>query len=301
MFNFLKKVSQVRQMKSMQQVRYRGANRRATGLLPEPAGENGHRMAIDKFIDYRQLLIAIRANRQTCCIKFSSEKEKSRGALLVFQGRILGVIYGKKDLDGKLFDDDAYPYAIKDLSDPETEVVGHVLSAPLAVATASLFIGQFGISGELVVGHNAFSECYASLIDSKLPGCILVRDSDDLTVLAAYIYGSKMIGLYSGTDGWLEPTTKAARQTMSEIGQVKVTCTVLKVDNINEVAELTFPLSGLDGESESEEDASEGAEQASKSYSKISGSMRKKSKWLCIEQEVLARERFAEVILGRQG
>jgi hypothetical protein len=240
------KVIQGKFKKSAKGQRYPGANRRATGLLPEPSGEHGKEMLFDKYADYTQLFAAIKANQQTCCIKFSSETQKSRGAILIFQGRVLGAIYGRKDLDGKLFHQEAFALALKDISQPDVELVGHVLSEALAVATASLFHGEFGEASEHKIGQNAFSQCYANLTDSKKPGCILVHDNEDLTVFAAYFFDGRMVALYSGMEGWLPATIQVAFQKMATRGEVKVTSTVLKVDNIKEVTELTFALSELD-------------------------------------------------------
>jgi hypothetical protein len=290
--------------------RYNGANRRATGLLPEPTGENGHEMPIFQYANYKQLIAAIKANQETCCIKFSSEKQKSRGAILVFRGRVLGVLYGRKNLDGKLFQEEAYPYAIKDISDPETDVTAHVLSESLAVATASLFRGQFGIAGERAVGENAFSQYFDKLIESKMPGCILVHDSEDLAVLAAYIFGGKLVALYSGTEGWLPTTTEVALKKIAERGEVKVTSTLLEVKNIKEVTELTFKLTEVEdcqhqnraGFGKQSEQASSikkiRTEESTRRYPTMAGLVSKRGKGLCIEQELLARQRFAQLVLG---
>jgi hypothetical protein len=296
--------------KSAKRPRHDGANRRATGLLPEPSGEHGHEMPIDQYSNYRQLFADIKANKQTCCIKFNSETQKSRGAILIFQGRILGVLYGRKDLSRKLFHEEAYSHALRDLLDPETELVGHVLSEPLAIATASLFIGQLGISDKQTVGQNAFSESYTSLIDSRMPGCILVHDNENLAVLAAYIFGGKMIALYSGTEGWLPATTQVASQQMSYRGKVKVTSVLLEVENIKEVTDLTFTLSGVDNQREqfraglrkqSEQTSSlqkKVAQESTKRYTTTYALSRKRSKWLGIEQGLLARQHFAQLVLG---
>lgn len=293
--------------KSAKRPRFQGANRRATGLLPEPSGEHGREMPIDKYTDYMQLLAAIKANQQTCCIKFSSEKQKSRGALLIFQGRVLGVIYGRKDLSGKLFHQEAYSHAIKDLADAETEVIVHLLSEPLAVATASLFHGQFGVASEQKVGQNAFSEYYANLTDSKMPGCILVHDQEDLTVFAAYVFGGRMVALYSGTEGWLPATIQVAFQKMAQSSEVKVTSTVLKVDDINEVNELTFALSEIDNKTEQGRAGprkqgyqtsslrKKGVDQVTSSDSAQSILVGKKSKGIPGERERLLRQRLGHI------
>jgi len=290
--------------------RLSGANRRATGLLPEPSGEHGHQMSIDKYTDYYQLLAAVKANQQTCCIKFSSENQKSRGAILIFQGNVLGVIYGRKDLDGKLFHQEAYEQALKDLLDPETEVCVHVLSEPLAVATASLFHGQFGVTGEQTLGQTAFSECYQQITDSKMPGCILVRDNEDLTVFAAYIFGGRMIALYSGTEGWLPATIQVAFKKMAQSGEVKVTSTLLKVADLNEVTELTFVLSGID---EHADQARTGAKKHNNQMSSLrpnasnvstrkdsgqSSLIGKKSTGIGGVQDLLVRQHLAQLAMG---
>ncbi len=290
--------------------RFSGANRRATGLLPEPSGEHGHEMPIDKYADSYQLLAAIKANQQTCCIKFSSENVKSRGAILIFQGRVLGVIYGRKDLNGKLFHQEAYALAIKDLADPETELTAHVLSEPLAVATASLFHGEFGVSSEQKVGQNAFSECYENLTDSKMPGCILVHDNEDLTVFAAYIFGGRMIALYSGTEGWLPATVQVAFQKMAQREEVKVTSTILKVDDINQVTELTFTLSEIDnqpgqgqaGSRKQSDQASfrrKGGDELTSRDSPKSVLVGKKTNAPPSPKEQLLRQRLAHLAMGR--
>jgi hypothetical protein len=290
--------------------RYNGANRRATGILPEPSGEHGYEMRLDKYTDYKQLLAAIKAHQQTCCIKFSSEKQKSRGAILIFQGRVLGVIYGRKDLVGKLFHEEAYPLAIKDLLDGETEVTAHVLSEALAVATASLFHGQFGVTGEQKVGQNAFSECYANLTESKMPGCILVRDNEELTVFAAYIFGGKMVALYSGMEGWLPATLQVAFQKMAQKDEVKVTSAVLKVGDINEVTGLTFTLSEIGSQTEQRRaEARKQSDQASlmhrrghtdltKKDSVRTGFVGRKTNGMTVDLELLLRQRLAHLAMG---
>jgi hypothetical protein len=267
-------------------------------------------MPIDHSSNHKKLLASIKANQQTCCIKFSSEKEKSRGAILIFQGRVLGVIYGKRGLKGKLFGEEAYSRAIKVLLHPETELIGHLLSEPLALATASLFIGQFGLTSNQTVGENAFSKCHAELTESKLPGCILVHDNEESPVLAAYMFAGKMIALHSGRDCWLPPTPQVAFQKMSHRGEVKVSSTLLKMEDRKELTKLTFVLSGVDDSKKQDRAGlrkrvkqafsfqTNVADHSPELYHASSNLLRNRTQGLCTEQTLSARQRIAQLVLG---
>jgi hypothetical protein len=232
--------------KSVKPPTYKGANRRATGLIPEPNDEHGKPINVNEYINHRRFLVNVQATQKTCCVKFSSEKHKSRGALLIFRGRVLGALYGRKDLSSKLFAQQAYGQALKDLFDPETNVVAYSLSEPLAVATGALFHGEFGGDADDLEGANrTYIDCYGKLIDSKAHGCIMVNDKEDITLVATYVHGGKMVALYSGHQGWLPPAPQVAFQKVAQCTMTKVTTTVLKVKNTEEVLKLTFGLTGL--------------------------------------------------------
>jgi hypothetical protein len=87
---------------------YDGTNRRAIALLPEPKCEQSSALPGSQYRNRQQLLLAIEANKSTGCIKIISNKRKSRGALLVFQGRLLGAIYGSTTVQGTLFYEEAF-------------------------------------------------------------------------------------------------------------------------------------------------------------------------------------------------
>src|SRR5277367_3870347 len=83
---------------------YSGANRRAINLMPVPMMHDGHEIAQTSSIRYHHLLISIEGNQRTCCLKVVSSRKKSRGALLIFRGRVLGSLYGRKNMTQQVMD-----------------------------------------------------------------------------------------------------------------------------------------------------------------------------------------------------
>src|SRR5215470_9812622 len=97
---------QVRTMVSQTQA-YSGANRRAINLIPLPVISDGHEIAQTQTVRYHHLLISIEGNQRTCCLKIISPRKKSRAAILIFRGRVVGCLYGRKDLGFQVMQQDA--------------------------------------------------------------------------------------------------------------------------------------------------------------------------------------------------
>ncbi len=84
-----------------------GANRRAIGLVPVPKEREIHEVNKSNGLKHQQLLVSIEGNHQTCCLRVISPFHKSRAAIMVFRGRVIGCLYGNKRLGHQLFGADA--------------------------------------------------------------------------------------------------------------------------------------------------------------------------------------------------
>lgn len=224
---------------------YEGTNRRAIGLLPEANGESSTNIPVSDYPNRQRLLVAIEANQSTCCVKMVSRKQRSRGALLIFRGRVLGAVYGSVNIQGQLFHGPAFASVCKDIIDIDTKVIAYTLPEPLAVATGALFHGQFSQPQVQSPANDAFGTAVRSLAKANMPGCVMVNDEDNIAVLSAYIFGGKIVALYSGREGWLPATLEVAAQQMAKLRNVKVSSAVLQACSIDEVLSLTSSLSGL--------------------------------------------------------
>jgi hypothetical protein len=222
---------------------YDGTNRRAIALLPEPNGGQSSALPGSDQSNRQRLLLAVEANKTTGCIKVMSNKQKSRGAILVFQGRLLGAMYGSANLQRQLFHNDAYTRLVSELSDPETTVTAYSLPETLAIATGALFHGQFSENQQRGGVREAFSGCLRLLTESSMPGCIMVNDGNNVAILSAFFFGGKIVALYSGREGWLAPSAQEAFQQVAKYQGAKARSAMLQARSMDEVLALTTSLS----------------------------------------------------------
>lgn len=221
---------------------YEGNNRRVVGLLPDPQDKSNSVIASS---NHHRLLLDLEAEQRTCCLKMSSDRRRSRGALLIFRGRVLGTIYGSKLLGEQLLDQKAYAKVCGDLTEPDSSVRAHLLEEGLVIAAAALFHGHpFELENNLPIG-DVFTAYMQALMKVNMPGCLVVSNPNHLVVCLAYVFAGRLVGLYSARAGWLPPVVSLAIEQVKQFPEGTVTGSMLQARNVNEVFELTFSLSGL--------------------------------------------------------
>lgn len=230
-------------------VTQRGSNRRAVGLVPAPRGDEALReVAESRKLRYQQLLISIEGRKRTCCIKVYSPKRKSRSALLTFRGRVLGCIYGRKELESQLIGYDAFEQFQEDIAVDQSIVDTYILPEDLALAAGSLFHGEVYHQPARSKALDTFQFVFKNLVTSQMPGCIVLkRMGTDEVESFIYMFGGQVVGIFSFADGWLENSYQQAL-TLVEEGSVStiVSASKLNACNVEEVYDLTFSLTGID-------------------------------------------------------
>ncbi len=226
----------------------RGSNRRAVGLVPAPMGEAANREITEaKKLRYQQLLISIEGKQSTCCLKIFCPKRKSRAALLTFRGRVLGCIYGRKELESQLIGADAFEQFQEDLSVPESIVDTYILPENLALAAGSLFHGEVFHQKADSNCDQTFNFVYTNLVRTQMPGCIVLKRMGSDEVLSfIYMFGGQIAGIFSFADGWLESTYQQALELVEGRITTIVSASKLNACNVEEVRNLTFSLTGID-------------------------------------------------------
>jgi len=221
-----------------------GANRRAINLVPLPTVRETHEIAQSHRIRYHQLLVSIEAKQSTCCIRVISETSKSRSAILVFRGRVLGCLHGSKSTDQQLFGQEAHQRAMSELAKPDNIVDTYLLSEELVLAGGALFHGNqvdhLGGSPE-----EAFESAATHLMHSNSPGCIVINSANSEALCMVYIFGGHIIGVYSFSEGWVKSTYETALEYVVSTPNTQVMASALAASSIKEVEEMTFSLTGL--------------------------------------------------------
>lgn len=222
-----------------------GCNRRTIGLLPLPQNRQEHEIVESGGVRLQQLLLSIEARKISCCIRVFSDNSKSRSAILVYRGRLIGCVFGHRGLARQLYGKQAFERIMTDMLLPHNIIDAYPLSDEMVLATASLFHGGlndvFGGAAALKIYPN----CARMMIANKRTGCMVVNAGGDAAVCVTYMFEGKIIGVYSFSQGWLTKTQAAALDCIE-----CNTCTGMAMSMLPVEADsaelLTESLTGLD-------------------------------------------------------
>jgi hypothetical protein len=228
-----------------QESHYRGSNRRAVAMIPGPALRDTQEISVGDQSKYRQLLLSIEANQSTCCLRITSPKHKSRSAILIFRGRAFGCIYGSKRFGQQLFGEQAYQHILADMSHRDNVLDAYILSEDIVLAAASLFHGEIFSARSGASSEEVFEAAHNCLTRAGKPGCIVINDQDKLPVAVVYVFGGKVVGVFSHKDGWVSTNYQTALKYVTQNRNASVFASMLSASNTQEVLALTFSLSGL--------------------------------------------------------
>lgn len=222
-----------------------GANRRAIGLVPVPKHRDLSEVTQSNHLKHQQLLVAIEGSNQTCCLRVVSPQQKSRAAIMVFRGRVIGCLYGNKQLGHQLFGVEALERAISDLSHQDSILDTYVLPEDLVLAAGALFHGNALLFPPDSTAEQTFESSCEMLMRSNMPGCIVVNNYSDMAVCMVYVFCGHIVGVYSFTDGWVETSYEAGLRYLQANRGGKVLASMLPCHNVAEVMQLSVSLTGL--------------------------------------------------------
>lgn len=220
-----------------------GATRRATSMIPI-AAVGTHEIAHTSSVRFHQLLISLEGNQRTGCLRIISPKRKSRSAILIYKGRVVGCLYGCKRMDHQYLQQDAHRAALADLAQPGNVLDAYELPEELVLAAASLFNGDILHIDPYMNSNEALDQSIRAIAESKLPGCAVVSTQDDEMVCMVYISNGKIIGVFSARDGWVKPSYEAAMSYVSIGKRTKIQASYMPIANV-ETAQIGFSLTGL--------------------------------------------------------
>jgi hypothetical protein len=222
---------------------FTGANRRAIGLIPVPLDEAADKIPLPGSLRYRELLVSIEGKQSTCCLRIISPRRRSRSAVLIFRGRVMGCIYGAKNLGRQLMGEEAHMRAMSDMALPDNTLDAHNLDEEIVLAAASLFHGSVLQPPDEI--QEIYEWCIEAAIASDLPACVVVNDSAHVPVCMVYLVKGKIVGVYSFKDGWVSSAYEAGLKYVLETPGVNISASVLDSRSEEELAGLTFSLTGL--------------------------------------------------------
>lgn len=223
---------------------FAGVSRRATCLLPAPITTGDILLKGASISGYSSLLLSLEANQQSGCVIVKSEKSRSRSGILIFRGRILGCMYGQKNLDHYLFGEAAYNRALSDLQNINKTVDVYGLKEEIVIAASALFHGPIRQKPELPASQ-FFEEALTELSASNTPGCIVITDRNDNATYIVYMFAGRIVGIHCSRKGWLQPDVATVRKHLSRNKNLRIQSCFIPCKNVVEVGQFSFSLSGL--------------------------------------------------------
>jgi hypothetical protein len=119
------------------------------------------------------------------------------------------------------------------------------LDEDLVIAAAALFHGKTIEISEHADPIHIFNFAHDSLVQFNMPGSVSIVGEGDLSVCMVYIFGGKIVGVYSDKAGWTEPTYASVRSHLTNNPGVRVRACMLPARNTHEVNQLTFNVSDI--------------------------------------------------------
>lgn len=206
---------------------------------------SARRTAQARNINHHAVLYALEANKSTCCISIANEKQKSRASIVLFRGRILMCVFGRRGMPYHIQGSDAFHNTRLALSNPQSQVTAHALSEGLALAVCSVFLGE---KKEQAVSQE-FGTFVATMTkqinDSKAPGCIVFKDSSRQTHCILYLHNGEIAGFYSFQDGWiLKKIDQHLARVIAKAQNLQAEAFTFKISSLEALYDWTISLSG---------------------------------------------------------
>jgi hypothetical protein len=228
---------------------YSGINRRAVSLFPgESFAESSTHLALTNKSTVRQQLLNVEAQHITCCMKIDSPKFKSRSALLIVQGRVLACVYGSLKIPQQVFGKGAYEQLMTEITHIGNIFDSYVLNDRLVLAAGSMFHGELYNASRDRPAADALKFVVEQFEACETPGSIALVDEFERPVCLIYFSNREIIGLYSFLSEIKVQDMKTLVDYLKSHPRTKVMASMLNLADYNLLRDLTFSLSGINGE-----------------------------------------------------
>jgi hypothetical protein len=222
-----------------------GVNRRAIGLMPMPISKENHEVFVAGSVKYTNLLLSIESRQSSCCLRIVSSARKTRSAILIYRGRVIGCIYGQKGREFQLFGQEAYQQAMIDLAQPNTLIDAYLLSEEIILSAASLFQGNVNVVQAALPAEKIYIDTVNDLLAKRAVACVVTNNKEGLAKCITYLFAGKIVGVYSFAKGYLVPILESGSGHSKNSPDDEVMVCTLNAANEQEALNTTFSLTGL--------------------------------------------------------
>jgi len=220
-------------------------NRRAISFLPGGAGSTENvSIEFEKCLNWMQRLYRLEAGNFSGCLKISCERNKSRSALLVLRGQVLGCIYGEKSLPHQLVGDWAYQKILAQVISARTSLSAYAFSEELVVASSSVFQGRTFPTAPGCVAKS-ITESLNEFASKNSLGSIIVGHPQLGAICVLYVRGDEVIGCSSFVEEIDPENCSQLADYLERTPNCVIFASKAVTEDVELLMEMTFSLSGL--------------------------------------------------------
>ena len=170
--------------------------RRATDLLVAPLDkyQQPNKVQIDHPDDFLEIVTEIEKELLTGCIKARCDPKSSRSAVLLYQGRAVGCIYGNQ-LKAPTDTESSLRMMLSDCATPETELIFYVIPDEIVLALSALFIGCPVERSDDLDAPSCMSNMMTWFAEKEETGCIAFSFHDGNTILT-FVHNGIFVGAF---------------------------------------------------------------------------------------------------------
>jgi hypothetical protein len=170
-------------------------HRRAVDLiLPPMAGTQVRRFDMS-CTSPSDVISTIVGERRTGCMRSINDQVSSRSALLLYQGKVVGCIYGARDSGEPKPTEPSLVLALSQLALPETRVQLYDLPAEIIASMAAIFLGQPAQDDEITATDEYLNLKLAELSATRQTGCLVFTLASGDTLLV-FVYKGAATGCF---------------------------------------------------------------------------------------------------------
>ena len=149
--------------------------KRATDLmLPPEVGFKSEELLLNR--DERLLLLAeLPAAHHTGCLITTNDKTESRGAILMYRGRVAGAVYTSRLIPETQPTEASLKLIMSDFHAPATKIQKYPVADSKAIAMSALFLGKPLLRSDDLSARGYFDFILAKLAQEHQTGCISIH------------------------------------------------------------------------------------------------------------------------------
>lgn len=192
-----------------------------------------------------KLLAELEDSHYTGCLKAASQKNLSRSAAVLYKGRAVGGIYGRRPMTDAYPNEAALELMITDLAQPETEVQLYELPDGLVLAMSAFFLGCAVERTDKLDEPTYLKDIVGQFERDKQTGCLAFAESPNTPSCFCFFYNGAFLGSFDVEDQQFIPDESYMQALPAKYEKSKFEAHLLPPEMTSERVRFGFNLTHI--------------------------------------------------------